>query len=96
MGLKPLFDRVLVKREEAPETTEGGIYVPQNVQQESQRATVVAVGPGRTLDSGSVVPCAVKNGDTVLLQKFGGTEIEIEGVTHLIVSEGDILGVVES
>jgi chaperonin GroES len=89
---KPLQDRIVIKQAEADEKI-GSIIVPTQAQEKPLEGTVIAVGPGRVLDTGERIACSVKEGDVVLFTKFSGTEIEIEGATHLIVREGDILGI---
>ena len=93
--VKPLHDRIVVKRIEEEEKTKGGIIIPDTAKEKPQQGKVVAVGPGRR-DDGKVVPLDVKAGDTVLFAKYAGTEIKIEGEEHLILREDDVLGVVES
>jgi len=95
MKLKPLADRVLVKRVEAASQTNSGIYLPESAKEKPQEATVVAVGDGKLLDSGKRADFQVKKGDKVLLGKWGGTEIKIDGQELLMLSEDEILGVVE-
>ena len=89
--LSPLDDRVVVKRLEAEEKTAGGIVLPDTAKEKPQQAEVVAVGPGRTLDSGERTPVAVAVGDKVIIGKWGGTEITVEGEELLILKESDIL-----
>jgi chaperonin GroES len=97
MKVKPLQDRVLVKRiEEAIEKTKGGIIIPDTAKEKPQQGKVVAVGKGRVNEDGKVTPLDVKAGDTVLFAKYSGSEIKIDGEEHLIMREDDILGVVES
>jgi chaperonin GroES len=95
MKIKPLADRILVKRVEPDETTRGGIVIPDTAKEEQQEAEVVAVGPGRVSDSGKRVPVDVKKGNRVLVGKFSGTEIKVKGEDHLILREEDILAVIE-
>jgi chaperonin GroES len=92
--LTPLQDRVLVKRIEADEKTAGGIIIPDTAKEKPQEGEVVAVGPGKRLDSGSVQEMGVKAGDRILFSKYGGTEVKIDGQEYLIMREDDILGVV--
>jgi chaperonin GroES len=92
--VKPLHDRIVVKRIEEEEKTKGGIIIPDTAKEKPQQGKVVAVGPGRR-DDGKVVPLDVKTGDTVLFAKYAGTDIKIEGEDHLILREDDVLGVVE-
>ena len=93
--LKPLGDRVLVEIvEDGEQKTAGGLFVPDTAKEKSQRGKVVAVGSGRTLDSGSKVAIEVKVGDVVYFAKYGGTEVNVEGVDYTILSERDILAVI--
>jgi chaperonin GroES len=92
--IRPLHDRILVKRIAEEEKTKGGIIIPDTAKEKPHQGTVVAVGPGRRED-GKVVPLDVKAGDTVLFGKYAGTEIKIEGEEHLILREEDVLGIVE-
>jgi chaperonin GroES len=91
MTLKPLDDRVVVEPMEAEETTAGGIVLPDAAKEKPQRGKVVAVGPGRLLDSGERCKVALSVGDEVLFGKYGGTEIEVEGQEVKILRESDIL-----
>jgi len=91
MNINPLDDRVVVKPLEAEETTAGGIVLPDAAQEKPQRGEVVAVGPGRLLDSGERCPVGVEVGDEVLFGKYGGTEIEVDGQEIKILRESDIL-----
>ena len=95
MAIRPLHDRILVKRVKEEETTKGGIIIPDTAKEKPIEAKVVAVGNGRLLDSGEVRPLAVKKGDLVLFGKYGGTEVKIDGEEHLILREDDILGIIE-
>jgi chaperonin GroES len=87
----PLHDRVLVKRLEAEETTKGGIIIPDTAKEKPQEAKVIEVGKGRVSEDGKVVPLEVKKGDKVLIGKFSGTEVTIEGEEHVILREEEIL-----
>lgn len=91
MSLNPLDDRVVVEPVEAEERTAGGIVLPDAAREKPQRGKVVAVGPGRLLDSGERAPVSVKVGDHVLFGKYGGTEIEVNGKDVKILRESDIL-----
>ena len=91
MKINPLDDRVVVRPNEAEETTAGGIVLPDAAKEKQQRGTVIAVGPGRMLDSGERSAVSVKIGDQVLFGKYGGTEIEIDGEEVKILRESDIL-----
>ena len=95
MKVKPLQDRVLVKRIEEEKKTKGGIIIPDSAKEKPQEGVIVAVGTGRILEDGKVAPLDVKAGDRILFQKYAGTEIKIEDVEHLIMREDDIMGVVE-
>ena len=93
--VRPLRDRVIVKRLAQEERTKGGIIIPDNAKEKPQEAEIVAVGPGRRSDDGKIVPPDVKKGDRILLGKYSGSEVEIDGEEHLILQENDILGVIE-
>ncbi len=95
MKVKPLEDRVIVKPEEAEEKTSSGIYLPDSAQEKPQHGKVIAVGPGKINDDGKRTALEVKKGDTVLYSKYGGTEIDIDGKTHLILRESDLLAVID-
>ena len=92
--IRPLHDRVIVKRIEETEKTKGGIIIPDTAKEKPQEGKVVAVGPGR-LEEGKVIPLDVKAGDKILFGKYSGTEIKLDGEEHLILREDDILGVIE-
>ncbi len=94
MNLKPLADRVVVKMTEAEETTKSGIILTASAKEKPQVAEVLAVGPGAMKD-GVLVPMSVKIGDKVITSKYSGTEIKLDGVEYIIVSEDDILAIVE-
>jgi len=91
MKINPLDDRVVVRPNEAEETTAGGIVLPDVAKEKQQRGTVIAVGPGRLLDSGERVAISVVVGDEVLFSKYGGTDIEVDGQEVKILRESDIL-----
>ena len=96
MGLRPLHDRILVKRlEEGEEQSQGGIIIPDTAKEKPQQAKVLAVGGGRITDDGTVQPIDIKNGDTVVFSKYAGTEVKIDGEELLVIREDDVLGVVE-
>jgi len=95
MKVKPLYDRVLVKRYEPEEEVKGGIIIPDTAREKPMEAEVVAIGEGRLLEDGSVRPLRVKVGDRVLVGKYAGTEFKIEGVEHVVVREEEILGIIE-
>ena len=91
--IRPLQDRILVKRIEAEEKTSGGIIIPDTAKEKPQEGEVVAVGKGKRLDNGNVIEPDVKAGDRVLFSKYGGTEVKVDGQDYLIMREDDILGV---
>ena len=95
MNIRPLDDRVLVKQNEAEETTAGGIVLPDTAQEKPQRGKVLALGPGKLLDSGKRTPICLKKGDEVYYGKYSGTEIELDGDKTVILKESDVLGVLE-
>jgi len=96
MKIRPLQDRVLVKRlEDELEKTKGGIIIPDTAKEKPQQGKVIAAGKGKVNDEGKVTPLDVKVGDTILFGKYSGSEIKIDGEEHLIMREDDILGVVE-
>jgi len=95
MGIRPLQDRVIVKRVEEEQKTKGGIIIPDTAKEKPVEGKVIAVGNGKVQEDGKVRPLDVKAGDTILFSKYAGTEIKIDGVEHLIMREEDILGVIE-
>ena len=95
MKIRPLHDRVLVKRLESTDTTEGGIIIPESAKEKPQEGKVVAVGAGRTNDEGKRIPLAVKKGDKVLFGKYAGTEITLEGEEYVILDESEIVAIIE-
>jgi len=95
MKLKPLNDRVLVKRLEGEDKTAGGLYIPDTAKEKPSKGEVVAVGPGKTADDGKTIAMTVKAGDTVLFNKYAGTEIKLDGQEHLVMREDDILAIIE-
>jgi len=95
MGIRPLQDRVIVKRLEEEQKTKGGIIIPDTAKEKPIEGKVIAVGNGKVLEDGKVRPLDIKKGDTILFSKYAGTEIKIDGVEHLIMREEDILGVIE-
>jgi chaperonin GroES len=95
MKIRPLQDRILVKRIDEEEKTSGGIIIPDTAKEKPQEGKVVAVGKGKADDSGKLQPLDVKKGDRVLFSKYAGTEVNIEGEEHLIIREDDVLGVME-
>ena len=95
MKIRPLHDRVIVKRVEEEETTKGGIIIPDTAKEKPVEGKVVAVGDGKVADDGKKIPLEVKAGDKVLFGKYAGTEIQIEGEEHIIMREDDIIAIVE-
>ncbi len=94
--IRPLFDRVLVKRNDEPTQTKSGLFLPETSSKEKPvQGTILAVGNGRVADDGKVTPLVVKVGDTVVFGKYSGTEIKLDGEERLILREDDILGVLE-
>jgi len=94
-SLKPLRDKVVVERCEAEEKTAGGIVLPDTAKDKPKQGTVIAVGTGRLLDNGEVRPLEVRKGDRVLFGGFAGTEVKIDGKEYLVLSESEILAVIE-
>jgi len=95
MKIRPLQDRILVKRVDEDEKSAGGIIIPDTAKEKPQEGRVVAVGNGKLNDDGNVTPLDVKRGDKVLFSKYSGTEVNIEGEEHLIIREDDVLGILE-
>ena len=95
MKIRPLYDRILVKRIEEQNKTAGGLYIPDTAKEKPQEALIVAVGNGKVLEDGSLRKLEVKAGDKVLFSKYSGNEIKIDGTEHLILREDDILAVLE-
>ena len=96
MNIRPLHDRILVRRVEEQEVLPGGIVIPDTAKEKPQKAVVLAVGSGKRLDSGTVVPLEVRAGDKILLGKYSGTEIVVDGEELLVLRESDVLAVMES
>lgn len=95
MKIRPLADRVIVKRVEAESVTAGGIVLPDSAQEKPQRGKVVSVGAGKILDDGSLGKMQVKKGNSVLFSSYAGSEVKIDGKEYLIMSESDIMAVLE-
>jgi chaperonin GroES len=95
MNLRPLQDRIIVKRVEEETKTAGGLFIPETAKEKPQRGVIVAVGNGKKTEDGKVLPLDVKVGDTVLFGKYAGTEIKVDGDDFLMMREDDILAVVE-
>ncbi|VAW37833.1 Heat shock protein 60 family co-chaperone GroES [hydrothermal vent metagenome] len=96
MKIRPLNDRILVKRLEEEEKTAGGIIIPDSAKEKPAEGKVIAVGPGKRNDNGDRVAMDVKEGDSVLFSKYGGTDVKIDGEDYLIMREEDVLGIVEN
>ncbi|HEY3358666.1 MAG TPA: co-chaperone GroES [Polyangia bacterium] len=95
MKIRPLQDRILVKRVQEEEKTKGGIIIPDSAKEKPVEGEVIAVGSGKVTEKGEVRPLEVKKGDRILFGKYSGNEIKIDGVEHLILREDEILGVLE-
>ena len=96
MKFRPLYDRILVERVESEEKTKGGIIVPDTAKEKPQQGKIIAVGQGKRLENGKLIPLEVKAGDTILFGKYSGSEIKLEGNEYVIMKEDDVLGLVES
>ncbi|HSJ95943.1 MAG TPA: co-chaperone GroES [Myxococcota bacterium] len=94
MKIRPLHDRILVKRIEEETTTKGGIIIPDTAKEKPQEGRVVAVGTGKLLEDGTVRPLDVKSGDKVLFGKYSGNEVNLDGEEHVIIREEDVLAVI--
>lgn len=94
MKLRPLHDRVIVKRLEEEKKSAGGILIPDSAAEKPQRGEVIAVGPGRVMDDGKVRPCDVKKGDIVLFGKYSGSEVKLDGEDLVVMKEDDIVAVI--
>ncbi len=94
MTLKPLNDRVLVKRLESEEKTAGGLFIPDTAKEKPSKGEVIAVGPGKVAENGQRVVMDVKAGDMVLFNKYAGTEVKLDGIEHLVMREDDILAII--
>ena len=95
MKIRPLQDRIIVKRLEEEEKTKGVIIIPDSAKEKPQEGKVIAVGKGKLTEDGKLIPLDVKVGDRILFGKYSGTEVKIEGEEHLIMREEDILGIIE-
>jgi chaperonin GroES len=95
MNIRPLQDRVILKRLEEEKMTASGLYIPETAKEKPQRGEIVAAGPGKRSEDGKVSPLDVKVGDQVLFSKYAGTEVKVDGEEYLIMREDDIVGVVE-
>ena len=94
MKIRPLQDRLVVKRTQEEEKTKGGIIIPDTAKEKPIEALVVAVGNGKVLKNGKLRPLSVKEGDKILLGKYSGTEVKLDGVEHVILSEDEVLAVI--
>lgn len=95
MNFRPLNDRILVKRSSSEQTTKGGIIIPENAKEKPMRGSVIAVGPGKTNDDGSLSPLLVQEGNVVMFRKFAGTDVTIAGEEHMILREEEVLAIIE-
>lgn len=96
MEIRPLHDRVVVKRIEEGETKIGGLFIPDSAKEKPQQGEVVAVGNGKKTDDGKLIPCDVKAGDRILFGKYSGSDIKLDGNEYLIMREDEILGVIST
>ncbi len=95
MKIRPLQDRIIVKRIEGDEVSPGGIIIPDSAKEKPQEGKIIAVGKGKIGEDGKIQPLDVKKGDKVLFSKYGGTEVQVDGEEHLIIREDDVLGIIE-
>lgn len=95
MKIRPLGDRILVKRIEEEDKSKGGIIIPDSAKEKPQEGEVVAVGKGKLLDDGKIAPLELKAGDKILFGKYAGTEVKMEGEEHLIMREDDIIAIID-
>ncbi|MGA7412217.1 MAG: co-chaperone GroES [Bryobacteraceae bacterium] len=95
MDIRPLHDRIVVKRIEDKETLQNGLYIPDSAKEKPQEAEVVAVGKGKRLEDGKVIPLDVQVGDRILFGKYSGSDIKINGNEYLIMREDEVLGILE-
>ena len=96
MNIRPLYDRIVVKRIEEQETTHRGIIIPDSAKEKPQEGEVMAIGKGKRLDDGKVVALDVKAGDRILFGKYSGNEIKLDGIEYIIMREDDVLGVLDA
>ena len=96
MTIRPLYDRILVKRIEETQSMQGGLHIPDSAKEKPQESEVIAVGKGKRLENGKVVSMDVKVGDRVLLGKYSGSEIKLDGQEYLIIREDEVLGILET
>ena len=95
MNIRPLYDRIVVKRIEEKETMQGGLYIPDSAKEKPQEGEVLAVGKGKRLEDGKLVPLDVQVGDRILFGKYSGSEIKLDGQEYLIMREDDVFGILE-
>ncbi len=95
MNIRPLHDRVVIKRLEEERTSAGGIVIPDSATEKPIRGEVIAIGPGKLLDNGEVIALGVKEGENVLFGKYSGTEVKLGGAEYIVMREDDIMGVIE-
>src|SRR6201982_2189297 len=96
MKIRPLYDRIVVKRVEEKETMQGGLYIPDSAKEKPQEGEVVAVGKGKRLEDGKVIALDVKAGDRILFGKYSGSDIKIDGEEYLIMREDEVLGILDA
>jgi chaperonin GroES len=96
MKIRPLYDRIVVKRIEQQEQMQGGLYIPDSAKEKPQEGEVVAVGKGKRLENGSLVPLDVAAGDRILFGKYSGSDIKLDGEEYLIMREDEVLGILEA
>jgi chaperonin GroES len=96
MEIRPLYDRILVKRVESPSKSKGGLFLPESASEKPSEGEILAIGQGRLTDDGQVKPLAVKVGDRILFGKYAGNEIKVDGQDRLVLREDEVLGVVEA
>jgi chaperonin GroES len=96
MNIRPLYDRIVVKRIEEKETTSHGIIIPDSAKEKSQEGEVISVGHGKRLDNGTLAPLDVKTGDRILFGKYAGSETKLAGTEYIIIREDDVLGVLSA
>lgn len=94
MNVRPLFDRVLIKRNEEPTRSKGGLFLPETSKEKPSEGTVLAIGAGKSADDGKITPLTVQVGDRVAFGKYSGTEIKVDGEDRIILREDDILGII--
>jgi len=96
VNIKPLHDRIVIRRLEEERMTPSGIVIPDNATEKPIQGTVVAIGPGKILDNGDVRPLSVKQGDTVLFGKYAGTEVKLGGQDYVVMREEDVIGIIQN